>query len=307
MIQPHAVPQNILDVEFKLFGSLTIKQFAYVAGAIMTCLLCYAVFSANSLGIQLLRWITVSFFGLLGLMLAFYKVNERSFDTWLTNYVVALFRTQKSIYVKSQKSLDIFDDTDDPRLKQPATVTKSAISDYKAMVSGTTDIELTNKAKTDLDKREEDNLDRIDVLFANTFTRMQPANNIQNTPIQSNTPSHPSAPQVSSRVPSNLDTLIIRNKLVNNGPVIESTTKKEGFIQKFVNKRNAQLITKPIDTRTLVSDEMKPKDIENLKRHLDMTNQAMLTTDQEEKIDPTIVIKLREQLAKRMQTKLRTN
>ncbi len=76
----HPVPQNIMDVEFKLIGELTMRQFSY--------LLVFGLASYLSLkGIPgLFRVPTALFFGLLALGLAFVPVGERGLDEWIVNF-----------------------------------------------------------------------------------------------------------------------------------------------------------------------------------------------------------------------------
>ena len=75
----HPVPQNIMDVEFKLIGELTMRQFSY--------LLVFGLATYFSLRIPgLFKFPAVIFFGLLALGLAFVPVGERGLDEWIVNF-----------------------------------------------------------------------------------------------------------------------------------------------------------------------------------------------------------------------------
>jgi hypothetical protein len=84
------IPQFI-DVEDKIFGPLTLKQFIYVAGGAAVGVICVVLFGI--------------FFGLLisspiiilAAALAFYKVNNRPF----VNFLESAFKygTQKKLYI----------------------------------------------------------------------------------------------------------------------------------------------------------------------------------------------------------------
>ena len=66
----YQVPQFI-EIEDKIFGPFTLKQFIYLAGGAGACLLFYTL---------LPLWLAILFgvpFGALALGLAFYKVNDR--------------------------------------------------------------------------------------------------------------------------------------------------------------------------------------------------------------------------------------
>ncbi len=76
----HAVPQNIMDVEFKLIGELTMRQFSYLLVFGLA-----AYFSFVSIP-GLFKIPTTVFFALLALGLAFVPVQERGLDEWLVNF-----------------------------------------------------------------------------------------------------------------------------------------------------------------------------------------------------------------------------
>lgn len=73
------VPQFI-DVEDKIFGPLTFKQFIYVAGAIG---LCVVFFTFLNKFVALLISVPVVVFGV---ALAFYKMNNRPFIQMVENF-----------------------------------------------------------------------------------------------------------------------------------------------------------------------------------------------------------------------------
>ena len=70
----YQVPQFI-EIEDKIFGPLTLKQFIYLAGGGGVCLILYTL-----LPFYLMIPLAVPFIGL-SLALAFYKVNDRPFIT----------------------------------------------------------------------------------------------------------------------------------------------------------------------------------------------------------------------------------
>ena len=81
------VPQFI-EVEDKIFGPLTFKQFIYVAGGAGFAFMLYAVqgiFIAGLIGMPILA---------LGLALAFYKINNRPF--------IEVLQSAVTFYVKSK-------------------------------------------------------------------------------------------------------------------------------------------------------------------------------------------------------------
>jgi len=181
-MKSHPVPQNIMDVEFKLFGELTIRQFGYVAGGALVAFVCYVSFA----DIPLIRWPLVVFFGILGIMLAVFKVNDRPFEIWLANFIFALFTSQRRIWKKSAKTPEIL------RSMNVNSVSKgnSNVSINRAPLSSvyvpTEEVE-ENISKED--KEEMDRLNEIDKLWGgssnkvveNTKTTIKEV--VQNVPI----------------------------------------------------------------------------------------------------------------------------
>ncbi|MBU4381253.1 PrgI family protein [Candidatus Parcubacteria bacterium] len=78
----HPVPQNIMSVEFKLIGDMTVRQFFYVAaGAILGIL-----FFKSGLPF-LIKWPFTLLFSLGGAALAFVPLQERGLDVWFKSFI----------------------------------------------------------------------------------------------------------------------------------------------------------------------------------------------------------------------------
>lgn len=91
----HAVPQNIMDVEFKIIGDLTIRQFSYLMffGA-----LSYGAFTQVN---NLFKWPSILIFTLFGVGLAFVPIEERGLDQWIINFFSAIYRENQRIWRKT--------------------------------------------------------------------------------------------------------------------------------------------------------------------------------------------------------------
>lgn len=100
-MKQHSVPENIMDVEFKLFGSLTAKQFGYILGGGVLALVLFFVF--KEMGSMLLAWIFAGLSVILGLSLALIRINDQPFEIWLGNFLAAMFTSQKRIWKKEKK------------------------------------------------------------------------------------------------------------------------------------------------------------------------------------------------------------
>lgn len=95
----YELPQFI-DVEDKLFGPLTFKQFIYLLGGGSICYICYNFLPFT---IAMLFIIPV---GLLSAALAFYKLNTRPFIEVLQNFVTYILRPKSYLWKRvEQKQL----------------------------------------------------------------------------------------------------------------------------------------------------------------------------------------------------------
>lgn len=91
----HAVPQNIMDVEFKIIGDLTMRQFSYL---MILGLLAY--FNMQFM-VGIFKWPLTLFLGLLGLGLAFVPVQDRGLDVWLVNFIKSVYSPTQRVWRKS--------------------------------------------------------------------------------------------------------------------------------------------------------------------------------------------------------------
>ena len=89
----HPVPQNIMEVEFKLIGDMTIRQFSYVAAG---GFLCYLIFSGGLPA--LIRWPLLFLISFLSLGAAFLPVEDQGLDEWIRNFFVATYSPTQRVW-----------------------------------------------------------------------------------------------------------------------------------------------------------------------------------------------------------------
>lgn len=94
------VPQFI-EVEDKLVGPLTFKQFLYILGGGGACFLIWSLVSPIS---SLLAIILLTPFAALSLALSFYKINERPFSVILESGFKYFFKDRLYIWSKTPKN-----------------------------------------------------------------------------------------------------------------------------------------------------------------------------------------------------------
>jgi hypothetical protein len=97
-MEPHPVPQNILDVEFKLFGAFTLKQFGKI---LIGCLGGVGIFLININPVVKIPLILISVFT--GILMAIIP----NFGIWVNGFLKALFISPRYVWVKENKLPEI--------------------------------------------------------------------------------------------------------------------------------------------------------------------------------------------------------
>jgi len=92
------VPQ-FTDVEDKVIGPLTFKQFVYLAGAVGACV---AIYSFLPLFLALPAMLVVALFGI---TLAFYKVNNRPFIHMVESFLNFSMKSKLYIWKHERKPI----------------------------------------------------------------------------------------------------------------------------------------------------------------------------------------------------------
>lgn len=91
----HPIPQNFMDVEFKIIGSLTMRQFIYLLVFFGSA---YGVWSLMN---SVLKVPIAIFSVLLGLGLAFMPLEERGLDEWIVNFFKSIYSPSQRVWRKS--------------------------------------------------------------------------------------------------------------------------------------------------------------------------------------------------------------
>ncbi len=102
--QQHPIPQNVLGVEFKLVGALTMRQFLYVAVAVV---IAYLIYSATGL-IVAIRYPLSLIIALTGLAAAFLPIQNQTFDKWVGHFVGAITSPTQRVWRKAPSPPEFF-------------------------------------------------------------------------------------------------------------------------------------------------------------------------------------------------------
>lgn len=163
-IENHPIPQDITGFQFKLIGSMTLKQFAYLASGFIIAWVFYVsplfVFIKIPLAIASAS---------IGASFAFLPIDGRPLDLMLVNFFKAIFNPTQYIYQKTDEGLV------DKEIK--------SIKDFnqkRQSISEMSEIQLKEFLKT-LPKGT-NKLDKKEIVFFQNLGQYQAATATQNIP-----------------------------------------------------------------------------------------------------------------------------
>lgn len=176
-MQSHPVPQPISSYEFRLIGSMTIKQFGKLAAASLVGLFFYALQPIPSF----IRLGLLAIFVLLGLGLAFLPINERPLDTWIISFIKSAFAPTQFIWQKKPSISPPVKESSSPQNQPPITQKLVSLS---PMTTATKD-DLT--FQTDFDLQEKQLLENFYTAFSSPSLRpkikLEPVIEVRSEPI----------------------------------------------------------------------------------------------------------------------------
>ena len=94
--QKHPVPQNVMDVEFKVVGDLTLRQVMYIAFGGVTAYFLYKTGLPN-----FWKYILMGISLITGTTVAFVPIQERGLDKWLVIFINSIVNPTQMIWRKS--------------------------------------------------------------------------------------------------------------------------------------------------------------------------------------------------------------
>lgn len=100
-MQPHPIPQNVTNFQFRLIGDMTLKQFGYLA---IGSVIAYLIFVFFSRDYPLVAWPTIVISASLGAAFAFLPVNSRPLDSWVGAFFKAIYSPTKRVWKKNNNT-----------------------------------------------------------------------------------------------------------------------------------------------------------------------------------------------------------
>ena len=122
----HPIPQDVTGFQFKLIGSMTVKQFGYIAVGVVTAFgLYYIPLSSNQIVDVFLKIILIPLFGGSGFLIAFVPIEGRPIDVMASNFAKAILSPNRYIYHKQGKKLSFLALTLTPQTQAAAATTQT--------------------------------------------------------------------------------------------------------------------------------------------------------------------------------------
>lgn len=144
------VPQFI-DIEDKIFGPLTWRQFVYLGGGIGICFV--TMFILPSVLPSFISWMIILFLGiplaLLAGALAFFPINNRPFSYFLE--AIYKYISSVKLYLWNKKSDAVYKEVNHKATSERGPIAAhNRGSNYKSITSLTRSLELKALQKTDV-------------------------------------------------------------------------------------------------------------------------------------------------------------
>jgi len=233
-MRQHPIPQNILDVEFKLFSKFSVKEFVYMAlGIAVGSIFLFLLSTGKMPAIFAIPFFL--FFAGIGLFFGLVKINDQKADTYLSNFIKAI--TSPTLRVWRSKKYGVAKENDtalENRINKSNS--GSIIGDQNLVKS--------------------DNVDHVQDLFDQQTTVLSPQTSLpeDNTNKQNSVNAVNTTASPSSLVSTNTQDAVVSDNQTNNTlnatsnsvsitttiPPVNSDTSTGGDIAKTVLATNNQ-------------------------------------------------------------------
>lgn len=92
----HPVPQNVMDVEFKVVGDMSLRQLFYLILGFSSAYIAWRLAIPD-----IWRWAFAILFSVLGVAIAFIPFQERGLDKWVVIFIKSMFAPTQMIWKKT--------------------------------------------------------------------------------------------------------------------------------------------------------------------------------------------------------------
>lgn len=270
-MEQHPVPRDITGFQFKLVGTMTLKQFAYVAGGALIGF----VFYKAPLGIFSLP--LAGLFWFLGFALAFIPIQERPMERWLGAFIKSVYSPTQFVWKKTPSEIEVLK-TISPKKKGGKSTPVSQYLDSKKKLRKYLS-SLPSPVEYQLDQQEKESLLKTLSLFQKTAApATQPAARPAQTKPRPTAPPAPPAKEEPISPPKKEEKPFIPAPLkIKAEKKIDQEKKEEEPISETKPVLKDQRLEQKIKA---LKEELELRDISR-DRYLELSKQ--LTQAQEEK------------------------
>lgn len=161
-MQNHAVPHEIMSVEFKLFGNfMTLREFIFIAASVVVAWFLYFL-QSNGVLPKLLAYPMILVFGVGGLVSGLVPYQDRPLYKWIMNYFAAIRKPTQRVWKKEG-----FNQNSVAKMQsQPAEINVGNIPKVKS----NTKKKVKTQEVVNLDKQEENRFKEIEKALSSTTT-----------------------------------------------------------------------------------------------------------------------------------------
>lgn len=218
-IENHPIPQDITGFQFRLIGSMTLKQFAYLAAGFIVAWVLYILplFVLIKIPLALL-------FAGAGASFAFLPIQGRPLDIMIINFIKAVFKPTQYVYQK----------TTTPALAEEDAKNISDFNKKRLSISEMSENQL--KEFLNALPRGTNKLDKKEMVFFQNISQYQ------NTPIAQNVPGFVAEHAFANETPSGA---VKGMPVMSQAPITQEPAKKEQEFSEDL-KKTAELLEKEL-------------------------------------------------------------
>lgn len=238
-MRQHPIPQNILDVEFKLFTKFTVREFAYMAIGIGFGGIFLYFFTKGQLPAIIAFPIFLVSSGA-GLFLGLVPINDQKADVFLRNYFTAITNPTRRVWKNEE-----MDEKMRPMEMTKGTMSRGANNPEKTKIVGTTRENLQKNQMVEpetisaLDKEEAEKLAKIDAQARQTA----------GAPAPKPVPKPPAPPQAAPTVQASTEKVLLTSQnLPSYAVTLPAQVKLSGTINVLVADKSGQPVQDAIVT-----------------------------------------------------------
>lgn len=104
-MKQHPIPQNVLDVEFKLFTKFTLKEFAYLAAGVLSGGI-FLVLNRQAGLPGIIAWPAFLILSGVGAFFALVPINDQGADEFVKNYFTAINKPTQRVWLNEKMKED---------------------------------------------------------------------------------------------------------------------------------------------------------------------------------------------------------